>query len=595
MKRMIALLCILELALAGYASPMRTWNESEKAHAVLDALASVDAAERAALDAQSLDDLNEAAYEQIVRKLNLTKNQRKPFETLYKAYRRDLDRAIDAGAASDRVFDDAAQRRALKAKLENIVAVAQVKRDYVDKFATILSAEQIRLLYNTEGQIGSSIKRATTEVPMPPSHWKGSSRMVTQDWGKVGSYTSIEAGTFYEVTVSPTARTVSVTAEDNVIDYLSMEQTNGILRFEVEMPRGGRTKIDISTIKVVVPASSALRSIRAGSYGKVVCKMPLRNEGISIGASSYGVVEADIDSPGNVGIDISSYGKFIGSLRCETGKVQISAYGTLQAPVTCRGKFDLSISSYAKFAENPIEASELNLSVSSYGMLNSRISVKDALRLSVGAYAKMTGSVACAAGQIHVSAYGSLRAPVSCSGRCALEIGSGAQVSEAIEAGDLGVSLGSNAKMRSQIKVREALTMHIGSYAGFSGSVQCATMNLEIMSQGSFNGSFAGRSVAAAVGNYGKLVLDGSAAVDKVKAYVGMNGSFSAPYLRVTDYSLELRNYASADIWCSGTLCAAAADSAKITYDGPCQVSANVAYGRPVVVSTPRPSNIRKR
>lgn len=117
-----------------------------------------------------------------MRELGLTSRQRKEFEPLYKAYREALDKAINTPDAGT---DEAAQRQGLKTKLSNIAATAQVKRDYVDKFAAVLTAEQIRRLYNTEGEIGTNIKRAAVDRRRNQNtRLKGSGRMVTQDWAR---------------------------------------------------------------------------------------------------------------------------------------------------------------------------------------------------------------------------------------------------------------------------------------------------------------------------------------------------------------------------------------------------------------------------
>ncbi len=113
-----------------------------------------------------------------MRELGLTSRQRKEFEPLYKAYREALDKAVNTPDAGT---DEAAQRQGLKTKLSNIAATAQVKRDYVDKFAAVLTTEQIRRLYNTEGEIGTNIKRAAVDRRRNQNtRLKGSGRMVTQ-------------------------------------------------------------------------------------------------------------------------------------------------------------------------------------------------------------------------------------------------------------------------------------------------------------------------------------------------------------------------------------------------------------------------------
>ena len=326
----------------------------------------------------------EIAREQVVRELGLTSRQRKEFEPLYKAYREALDKAVNTPDAGT---DEAAQRQGLKTKLSNIAATAQVKRDYVDKFAAVLTAEQIRRLYNTEGEIGTNIKRAAVDRRRNQNtRLKGSGRMVTQDWGKAGDYTGISAAAFFDVTVSPTARTISVTADDNVIDYLVLERDGGTLKFRVNA-----NNTENISVSVVVPASAALRQISAGSYGKVTCKLPLKGPSVAVSVSSYGSVIADIDTPGTAQLNVSSYGKFSGSVRCNDCELRVSSYGSAQAPVDCRNNCQVTVGSYAKFS-NDIKASVLTLKISSGASVSSTL-FSDALTLSVDSYAKFSGAV----------------------------------------------------------------------------------------------------------------------------------------------------------------------------------------------------------
>ena len=271
--------------------------------------------------------------------------------------------------------------------LSNIAATAQVKRDYVDKFAAVLTAEQIRRLYNTEGEIGTNIKRAAVDRRRNQNtRLKGSGRMVTQDWGKAGDYTGISAAAFFDVTVSPTARTISVTADDNVIDYLVLERDGGTLKFRVNA-----NNTENISVSVVVPASAALRQISAGSYGKVTCKLPLKGPSVAVSVSSYGSVIADIDTPGTAQLNVSSYGKFSGSVRCNDCELRVSSYGSAQAPVDCRNNCQVTVGSYAKFS-NDIKASVLTLKISSGASVSSTL-ISDALTLSVDSYAKFSGAV----------------------------------------------------------------------------------------------------------------------------------------------------------------------------------------------------------
>ncbi len=361
-------------------------SDREIARAAAEARQAIDAAERIDLANQSIEELNKAAREQVVRELGLTSRQRKEFEPLYKAYREALDKAVDARAGASGA-DEATQKNSLKAKLSNIAATAQVKRDYVDKFAAVLTAEQIRRLYNTEGEIGTNIKRAAVDRRRNQNtRLKGSGRMVTQDWGKAGDYTGISAAAFFDVTVSPAARTISVTADDNVIDYLVLERDGGTLKFRVNA-----NNTENISVSVVVPASASLRQISAGSYGKVTCKLPLKGPSVAVSVSSYGSVIADIDTPGAAKLDVSSYGKFSGSVRCNDCELRISSYGSAQAPVDCRNNCQVTVGSYAKFS-NDIKASVLTLKISSGASVSSTLTA-DALTMRIDSYAKFSGAV----------------------------------------------------------------------------------------------------------------------------------------------------------------------------------------------------------
>ena len=418
-------------------------SDREIDRAIAEARAAIDAAETAAVANQSIEELNKAAREQVVRELGLTSRQRKEFEPLYKAYREALDKAVNTPDAGT---DEAAQRQGLKTKLSNIAATAQVKRDYVDKFAAVLTAEQIRRLYNTEGEIGTNIKRAAFDRSSRTrsGRLKGSGRMVTQDWGKAGDYTGISAAAFFDITVSPAAKTISVTADDNVIDYLVLERDGGKLKFRVNA-----NSTENISVSVTVPASASLREISAGSYGKVNCKMPLKGPSVSVSVSSYGSVSADIDTPGAAKLDVSSYGKFAGSVRCSDGELRISSYGSAQAPVECRNSCKLTVGSYAKFS-NDIKASDLTVEVSSGASVGSTLTA-DALTMRIDSYAKFSGTVTVNARQAK------------------LTVSSGGSFNGTFSGSSLEASVGSYGKiyLKGAAQVADA-TVRVSSGANFS-------------------------------------------------------------------------------------------------------------------------------
>lgn len=110
--------------------------------------------------------------------------------------------------------------------------------------------------------------------------------MVTQDWGKAGDYTAVAASSSFDITISPAAKTVSVTANDNVIDYLSMEREGGKLKFRIDA-----NNTENISVKVVLPASTALNAISASGFSTVTNLLPMKGEHISVNVSSSASVK----------------------------------------------------------------------------------------------------------------------------------------------------------------------------------------------------------------------------------------------------------------------------------------------------------------
>lgn len=353
--------------------------------AVAEARAAIDAAETAAIENQSLDELNKAAREHVVRELKLSSRQRKEFEPLYKAYREALDKAIDA-QANTTATDEASQKRSLKAKLANIAATAQVKRDYVDKFAAVLTAEQIRQLYNTEGNIGTSIKRSNANRSRETRSLNGSGRMVTQNRGAAGDYSSLSVGRNIDVTISPAATDITITADDNVIDYVEAVNNGGRLELRIN----ARSTSNIS-VSAVIPASTHLGTIDASSYSKVDCKMPLKGPSVKINITSGASVSADADA-GNLDLTVSSYGKFEGKIASTDCTVNITSGASAQADIRCSGSCTLKATSYAKF-KGDIEAASFRGDIPSGASVNGALTVTGELSLDVTSYGKFNGSM----------------------------------------------------------------------------------------------------------------------------------------------------------------------------------------------------------
>lgn len=114
------------------------------------------ATEPTAEEPQTPDEIRAAAREQVISSLNLSKETRKKFEPIYDEYRAAL---ATATRTANEQLDEVTPLNGMKANLKNVAATAQVKLDYIDRFAEVLSSAQIHQLYNSEGTLAWTIRQ----------------------------------------------------------------------------------------------------------------------------------------------------------------------------------------------------------------------------------------------------------------------------------------------------------------------------------------------------------------------------------------------------------------------------------------------------
>lgn len=124
--------------------------------AILMAVQAVVAIEPAAEVPQTPEEIRAAAREQVISSLNLSKEVRKKFEPIYDEYRAALNKATSAAYTMN---GDIPPLYAMKSNLKNVAATAEVKLKYIDRFAEVLSSEQINQLYNSEGTLAWTIRQ----------------------------------------------------------------------------------------------------------------------------------------------------------------------------------------------------------------------------------------------------------------------------------------------------------------------------------------------------------------------------------------------------------------------------------------------------
>lgn len=481
--------------------------------------------------------LEEARQEQVLHRFDLTAEERSELEQLYNAYRKALNESVPplSDIPNTREMGNTELLRYLKEKLAAISAAARVKRDYVDKFASVLSAEQIRELYNTEGQLATQLKAAaasagfdllsgadgdsdrineteansTAAIPQLPvkgncvlksAHLPlrrskkitGSGRYITQNLGRVDHYTGIAANAFVSVTVSRTAREMTLTADDNVMDYITVTKDNGRIGFRVNA-----SNMQNIRIRAVIPFSPRLRELSASGYGSIVCEEPLRSDrDIHISSSGGATIEADAAGTADITLEVTGYAAYAGTL---SGR---SATATINGGAKAKGNLAVTES--------------VSFSLSGYGEYKGDIKARS-LELGITGGARMEGS-------IHT----------------------------------------------------QTMETTISGYAKMTGKIETGTLDVQLTGGASLHAALSGRRLSATLSGYAKAVLKpllkNPIPLDNAELFVSAGSDFNAPTLPLRTCRINATGYASAHLYCTGTLRTSITSGAKITYDGPCEV-----------------------
>lgn len=357
--------------------------------------------------------INQIQQSMVEKELKLTTAQKVKFGPIYKAYRKAIE---DCAGTIDRNINtiemsDAELIGYLKTKLANIAAVANVKRQYIDKFATVIDAEQIRKLYNTEGKISSQIKQNSANRTVVYSRssnrnrrLKGSGNLVTQNLGNIRAYSELSTKTGIAVTISETAKEVILTADDNIINHVLITNNNGVLSFSINADH-----IENPHVSVVVPYSATLSRVKSSSSSSVTCNLPIKGNSVELKASSSGRITLDAEATGALDVQASSSGKIQGSMRCNSAEVSISSSGRVAGNMSCNDKCKLWVSSSGKFAGNITSRSAV-VEVASSGNIETTLVATGGTAIRASSSGKIGGSISAKQCNIQASSCGLIAA-----------------------------------------------------------------------------------------------------------------------------------------------------------------------------------------
>ncbi|MDE6779684.1 MAG: DUF2807 domain-containing protein [Alistipes sp.] len=513
---------------------------------------------------EAIVELDEATVDRLISELGIAEKKRAAFKRLYRAYRNDLTAAIDPSV--DRYLTDANDeiiKRNIKGKLKNISATAEVKRSYVDKFSAILSADQIRRLYNIEGRIAAEIsgrasasaatsaggtrviseRRSTFNVNSGGRKYRGSGRIVERDFGSAGSYKTLKASSFINVRISSSAKSIAVSTDDNVLEFVKVSTSGGVL--SISLDSNNRSFEKVSTIVAVVPASPKLCEIRADGFASVESDVPVGTYSAHVDISGNASVSADVRCSGEARFDISGFGSYsAGEIKC--GSCRIEALGNSKLRI-----------------RDGIDADgACNITLSGFVAMDSDVDASSCI-------ADLAGNTRWA-GDIDV-------------GPLTMKLNGFAHHKGDKSAGTTSLILSGNTSAAGDLDSGKT-SVSLSGFANVEGSIDCTNLSVSASGNSRVNCPLDCTDLMADVSGFSSVNFNDATSEPLTSAVVSVSGnsSFTARSVPTVDCKVTATGFSRAEVNCTGRLTVEASRQSNIYYTGGCTVSTNP------------PDNIRK-
>lgn len=289
------------------------------------------AVEPMAEEPQTADQIRAAAREQVISSLSLSDKARKEFEPIYDEYRAALAAAVQK---ANNQISEVTPLNGMKANLASVAATAQVKLEYIDRFADVLSSGQIHQLYNSEGAIAWTVRQkaafvdesgyvsiasntpirfvvnadgklipieAAPEPKVKQQYYRENGKrtpllsptgqIVESNYGKVVNYHTLRVSGRFKVVIAPSATALKVRCDRAFMDVVKYEMVDGVLSLSIDRQKCSAWTGDM-TIVVYLPASSHLSRIYADNMASVQIKTSLRVDVLTVDVDGRSSVSA---------------------------------------------------------------------------------------------------------------------------------------------------------------------------------------------------------------------------------------------------------------------------------------------------------------
>ena len=360
------------------------------------------ATEPAAEEPQTPDEIRAAAREQVISSLNLSKDVRKKFEPIYDEYRAALAKAT---RTANEQLDEVTPLNGMKANLASVAATAQVKLDYIDRFAEVLSSAQINQLYNSEGEIAWTMRQKVafaiadeagyvsmesntpsrlvfnadgTLVPIevaPEPKVKQqyysvngkrmplltpTGQIVESNYGKIENYHTLRVDGRFKVIVDPSATSLKVRTDRAFMDIVRYEMRDGVLSLSIDRKKCSAWTGEMNNV-VYVPVSPHLRHIVANNTASVQITTSLRADVLTVDVNNRSTVSATAKLYAQkVTVDANNYSKFDASVHTTNRNLRVMEDGMVVYNINNRSVVSGTVVT-STFVANANNYSDLNV------------------------------------------------------------------------------------------------------------------------------------------------------------------------------------------------------------------------------------------
>ena len=261
-----------------------------------------------------------------------------------------------------------------------------------------------------------------------PRRVKGSERLVTRDLGRIGAYEVLYVSDGIEAVVSAAVSTLVITADDNVIDRIVTRSDGKRLTMRIDA-----RSITDCTVRAVIPASAALRTLEAESMGTIRCEVPLGNGPgpVTVRSSEGSRIAADIRTGDDIRVHVSGCSRFEGALKGNNCKISVTEGSVFDAPFTCKVHGEILLDASSRFAGDASAGNSLHIKLTNGSVMHGNT---DATVILVHTAASSRSAIAGAFAGGHIYAVSTASSRIALTGStpvpsAVIEVASGSRFS----------------------------------------------------------------------------------------------------------------------------------------------------------------------